>query len=183
MSTQSINDNAYEKIYAEYKDLVFRTALKYVDQNEYIAEEIMQEVFLSLLRHREKMDEEYLKGWLLLVAKNKAQNYEREHRREILDEDIEFTMDAKVYSRSAEDICLENEKRKRYSIFCEEIFSKLYKVNPRWFEVVLLVCCLDKRQQDVADEMGIGLGVLHSVLHRAREWIKKNFNDKKDEIL
>lgn len=183
MSTQSSNENIYDKVYAEKKELVFLTALKHVKYDEDVAEEIMQEVFLSLYNHKEKLDSEYLTGWLMLTAEHKAKTYMRKYKKEYTDENIELTMDLHVSGESVEEIVLEKERNRECAMLGREIFDGLYKVNPRWYEIISMVSCLDKSRQDMADELGVSLGVFQSVLCRARKWINKNFSDEKDEIL
>lgn len=181
MDTQMKDKDAYLKIYAEKKDLVYRTALRYLDKNVHVAQEITQDVFMKLYNHFEMYEKDYLDAWLVELAKNEALNYIKRAKREILDENITLTMDLHGSYQNTEDEVMEilaDEERREYRY---RILEELYKVNERWYQAITLVYCLGKKQQDVADEMGISLEVLHSVLYRAKKWIKKEYGAERNK--
>ena len=51
-------------------------------------------------------------------------------------------------------------------------------MNERWYEAVTLTYCLEKSQREVAEIMGVSVEVLHSMLYRAKKWIRKNYEDQ-----
>lgn len=58
-----------------YSDTVVKTAFSYV-KNTYDAEDITQEVFLTLMEKQPRLkSEEHLKAWLIRVTINKCKNY------------------------------------------------------------------------------------------------------------
>ena len=62
------------------------------------------------------------------------------------------------------------------------ILDGLAKKNPRWHEAVMLVYYMEIPQAEVAEMMKIRLGVLHSILHRAKNWIKKTYGAEYEEM-
>jgi DNA-directed RNA polymerase specialized sigma24 family protein len=56
------------------------------------------------------------------------------------------------------------------------------KKNPRWYEAMVLVYYMDMPQVKAAELMGINLRTLHSLLHRAKNWIKKNYKAEYEEM-
>ena len=66
-----------------------------------------------------------------------------------------------------------NKKAKR-------ILDDLYEINERWYDAVTKSYCLNMPQKEVAEEMGVSIEVLHSVLYRAREWVKKRYKSDED---
>ena len=54
--------------------------------------------------------------------------------------------------------------------------------NPRWHEAIVLVCYMDIPQEQAADMMGIRLGALQVLLHRARKWIRKTYGAEYEEL-
>lgn len=183
MNTELMNDSLYAKVYAEKKELVFLTALRYLGHNEYVAEEVMQDVFEKLYFNCGKLEEEYLTGWLLKTARNEALNYRKRTRREVPHENIILTMDLHESCEGPEDGWFAAEREKDCFRLTEEILDELYKLNPRWYEAVIMVRVFGMKQKDVADEMRISLGALQSVLQRAKEWMDKNYGEEKDDIL
>ena len=65
----------------------------------------------------------------------------------------------------------------------EEIFAALYKHNPRWYDAIRYVYYLEIPQSAVAERMEISIEVLHSLLYRARKWIRKKFGVEYEEFL
>lgn len=182
MSTQMRDISEFLKVYDEKKDLVFRTALHYLKGNEHVAQEIMQEVFLKLFHHFEMLEEDYLTAWLVVTTKNETLNYVKSAKREVLEEDIILTMDLHVSYKSAEDDIIDDIERGERIRFCRKILDDLYETNERWYTAVTMAYCLGRKQQEVADEMGISVEVLHSVLYRARKWIQKKYNAERDKF-
>jgi RNA polymerase sigma-70 factor (ECF subfamily) len=68
----------FERVYRQYRDLVFRHALRVVGRRE-IAEEIAGDAFLALFEHRAEVTSAMLPGWLVTFAKRRAIDYWR-HR-------------------------------------------------------------------------------------------------------
>ena len=54
----------------------------------------------------------------------------------------------------------------------------MFRVNERWYDAILLTYFLEKPQKEVADVMGISLENLHSTLYRARQWIRKHYEEQ-----
>ena len=87
--TRAQNDQAFEEIVRRYSSLVYASALRRLDQDHALAEDITQSVFIILHRKRENLKDEIpLAGWLLkttafvarraLTAKFRRQRMEAE---------------------------------------------------------------------------------------------------------
>lgn len=171
----------FDEIYEEYKNLVLKAAYTY-SGNYDVAEDITQNTFLQLYIYYNVMNHSNIKSWLYTTAKNYALNYKKKANREVLGQDM--TNDGFVAEAmdSAERIFLEEEKEHERSSLHERIFEALVEKNSRWYEAISLVYYLEIPQAKVAEEMGIRIEVLHSLLHRAKSWIKKNFGIEYDEM-
>ena len=64
----------------------------------------------------------------------------------------------------------------------KDIFSALYDLNPSWYEAVTITYVLEKPQKEVAEIMGVKLETLHSMLYRAKKWIRKHFEEQFDHL-
>lgn len=171
----SVTDQAYE-LYAE---ITYKIAMKY-SANHYIAEEIVQEAFLKLHFHENHVDVENAGKWLAITVKNMALNYLRDSKKEC-------PIDELVYDESEtgtdqldnpEILLLKKEKDAADIALLDEIFNELYVKNIRWYDAIMLTYVLGKPQKDAADEMGVTMEVFHSMLYRARQWIRKNYGEK-----
>lgn len=54
--------------------------------------------------------------------------------------------------------------------------------NSRWHDAVLFAYYMDIPQERVAEMMGVRIGVLHSILHRAKVWIRKTYGVEYEEM-
>lgn len=72
-------DSLFFSIVEEYGDMLYRFALHYV-KNRADAEDIVQEVLLTYLKHSHP-EKEKLKSWFLKVAKNKCLNLIKKQKR------------------------------------------------------------------------------------------------------
>jgi RNA polymerase sigma-70 factor (ECF subfamily) len=59
-----------------YSDMIIRIVFQYA-KNKADAEDIMQEVFLSLMKKSDFHDEQHLKAWLIRVTINKSKDFLR----------------------------------------------------------------------------------------------------------
>ena len=162
VDTQDKDTRKFEEIYIKYKEVVYKTALRYSDYNREISQEMTQEVFVKLCDYPNLLQEEYIGAWL--VSEDGGFIAETENSTQKSPEDAfleEFTRDQR------------NKKAKR-------ILDDLYETNERWYDAVTKSYCLNMPQKEVAEEMGVSIEVLHSVLYRAREWVKKRYKSDED---
>lgn len=68
----------YTAVVEEFSDMIYRTAYQSL-MNTADAEDVVQDVFIRLLRNRNKRfaDKEHLKAWLLRVTVNRSRDYRR----------------------------------------------------------------------------------------------------------
>ena len=64
----------------------------------------------------------------------------------------------------------------------DRILSGLMEKNSRWHDAVLFAYYMDIPQERVAEMMGVRIGVLHSILHRAKVWIRKTYGVEYEEM-
>lgn len=83
---------------------------------------------------------------------------------------------------SAEEQFLEDELQKQRLELHEKIFVNLMEKNERWYDAIVLVYYMEMPQAKAAELMGIRLEVLHSLLHRAKKWIKKKYGTEYEEM-
>lgn len=179
MGTKAIDRAAFDVIYRENADSVYQTALRYSGNDYHAAEEITQTAFMKLYMNLGSVNEKAINSWLLTTVRHMAINYKRNLKREVLKENL-------LYFESKND-SLENSSENDFiRKVCDEecrklakdIFDDLYRMNHRWYDAIAITYFLEKPQKEVADIMGIKLEVLHSMLYRAKQWIKKNYEEQ-----
>lgn len=178
MNFQNKNKKEFESVYHKNKVNVYRIAMDYSDSHKESAEEIFQEVFLKLYTHFDTVDEEYMAAWLVTTTKNTAINYVKKRSRELPREDIELFSDLHVKEQveSAEEQVFRKILLREKVGYGWTILDALYEENENWYEAITMVYCLERKQKDVAESMGISIQALTGVLYRARKWVKKHYN-------
>ena len=172
----------FNEIYEKYKNLVLKAAYIYSGNNYDVAEDITQDTFLKLYIKFDDLKGGNLSAWLFTTAKNAALNYKKKHDREILSVDDEEYTDDEPYRESTEEEYAENELERERARLHDRIFQGLMEKNPRWYEAVFLAYYMEIPQEKVAQMMDIRLGVLHSILHRAKKWIRKTYGVEYEEM-
>lgn len=182
MHTKEKNIDAFRDIYVTNKDLIFKIVMRYSNIDYHVAQEITQEVFMKLYEHFDTYEEEYLLQWMIVAAKNEATDYLRRMAREIPDDEMVFALEEQESVMSAEETIferIETEDRIREGKF---LMDKLYEVNDRWYEAMTMVYCDGRKQQEVAEILGVSLEVLHGVLYRARKWVRENYKPDNENL-
>ena len=173
----------YLGIYDRYKDLVFKVAYSYSGDYD-AAEDITQDTFLKLKIYFDSIHQTNLKAWLYTTAKHAALNYRKRAKRELLGESGQEKISDSVRgnSESAEEIILEAEQKREEFLLHERIMTSLLKKNECWYEAIMVVYLLEVPQATAAEKMGVSLNVLYSMLHRAKEWIRKEYGVEYQEL-
>ena len=183
MEIKSIDMNAFDAVYDAYAEKVYRIAL-YYSKDHHAAEDITQMVFMKWYTCRENVNVDRVEAWIKATAKHMAFNYRRDNGHEIdLDsEEMEYLIDGKVYEKSVETILAYRYRNEIRREMIEKIYEELYRKNSRWYEAITVLYILEKPQKDVADMMGISIGSLRIMLHRAKNWIRKQYQEQLDHL-
>lgn len=183
MDTHDKKDEEFLRIYHALKEKVFLTSMHYSYNNYSLAEDITNEVFETLYRHFDTIDKEYIVRWLMSTTRNATINASKKAAWEFPDANISLTVELSDHDHeeSAEDAYLRELREERMRRKVDTVLGKLYEVNERWYVAVTMVYVMGKKRQDVADEMGISLEVLNSVLYRAKKWVRKHCSFDEEE--
>ena len=169
--------NILQKYFAFFsKKCLQKTALYYVEDH-YVAEEIVQEVFLKLYDNLGDICMESVPAWLITTAKNMAKNYLRDSKWETPMEEVP-EQEVPYSSEGLDAQLIEVLRQKECRELHDTIFADLYEKNSRWYEAVTVSYTLDKPQKEVAEKMGISVDTLYSTLYRAKQWIKKYYEEQ-----
>ena len=183
MRAETEGRGVFDSIYEANIETIYLTAKRYT-RNHHAAEEIAQDTFLKLFRNMEHTNIEAAKPWLILTAKYAAMNWRRDTAREYLV--AEFTEEEeRRISESVEDpeeILIRRLKEKEFTELTGDIFAALYCKNQRWYDAITIVYVLEKPQKEVAETMGMDLESFHSMLYRAKQWIREKYKERYDKL-
>jgi RNA polymerase sigma factor (sigma-70 family) len=175
---RSTNDEKFDNVYCQYKNLIMKVATDKL-HDYHTAQEICQQTFLEYYLHIDNVEERLIKPWLILVAKNAAIDYFRKasNKYEYKSDNIELESNSmyEIISDYGVERIVDKIVQKDF-IF--KIMEELKEVNKNWYEVILSISILNKSQEETAKDLGISLSILRARLYRAREWIRKNYGEE-----
>lgn len=152
------NEDAFLILFRRHEGPVFRFAL-HMSGNRETAEEVTQEVFLTLLSERTLYAEQQgaLQAYLIGVARNKVRRHLTEAR---------LTRSGASVEQSSSGAYLLDDLRKGQEIECLRIAILSLPANYR--EVVVLCELEDMTYAQAAQQLCCAIGTVRSRLHRAR---------------
>jgi RNA polymerase sigma-70 factor (ECF subfamily) len=160
-ATSRVTENiSFDEAFTLYHRTVFRTARSVV-QDSGLAEDVTQEVFLRLYKHRDSIvDNEMLRPWLIRVAINLARNTIRGNIRANTREENYVKEGGETFERSVE---IDYEEAAGIS----EIYRALNKIKEP------LRSCLILKQQgmsykEIANSLELNEGSIGTYVARAR---------------
>ena len=181
------DDNTFTQLYENYQGKIFRLAMKYC-KNQMDAEEVVQDVFLSVFnKARDFREESSFDTWVYRITVNACLMKLRSRRRNehLSFEDNQFQMDRDIpVSQNAELGDWGRLTRVSQSplerLCSSELKEKLEQVGEemgraRW-EAFSLSVLYGMSEKETAKKLGIKLSALKSRLHRSRRYLKKRMN-------
>jgi RNA polymerase sigma-70 factor, ECF subfamily len=153
-----VTDAEFQAAFEQHKDVVYRFAWRM--SGPAAAEDITQDVFVSLLRHPDRFDplRGTLRAFLLGIARNLAlKRWRSEHRLEPLDEEA---VAAEVIDFDRLDVG-------------EMVGQAVRALGPLQREVVILAEYEGLTLAEIARTVDADVGTVKSRLHRARENLRR----------
>ncbi len=149
---QKIGTEKAEAVFRRYADMIYRVALHNLDDPA-DADDILQEVCLTLLTKKIPEDEEHLKSWLIRVTINKcrdlSRSFWRRNRKSIDDyEDIEAEKPP-------------------------EIMAELQSLSESYRNIIYLYYYEEYTVSEIAQLLRMNVNTVKSGLRRARDQLKK----------
>lgn len=154
-----------EQAFLEHKDLVFRAAYR-ITGNVGDAEDVLQTVFLRLLRHEEASEIRNLPAYLHRSAVNASLDVLRRYKDGKTVSLDDETSHAVAAVEGTAGPSLEIRQWLRHA---------LARLNPRWAEMFVLRFIEDYNNREIAGMMQTSPAVVAVVLHRTRSQLKKDF--------
>lgn len=155
---------ALEQVFADHRELVFRAAYR-ITGNASDAEDVLQAVFLRLLRQENPPEITYLRAYLHRAAVNAALDLIR-LRKDALNVPLEDEAGGvEVMVASGQEA----------SELRDWLRQALARVNPRWAEMFVLRFVEGYSNSEIARMMNTSSAVVAVLLHRTRASLKKDY--------
>ena len=149
------NENIFERLLSEHMIVVARY-INYRMKNHYDAEDVIQETYLSALKHFDELkNHELFKYWILSIARNQCNMW---------------------YSRMCDSniVPIDNvaDKVEAPELVYEDTVSSILKKLPHDTAYVLQLTMDGYKQAEIAEKLGVPTGTVKSRLHRARNSLR-----------
>ncbi len=151
----------YDELYKKYRHLVFQVALNYSSANEALAEDIMQETFMTV--------------YLITITKHKTLNVMKHEKFTVVQSAIDQPDRVLPEVEDVETVYLNEEATDEKRYLCEAILEAMGEKNPRWERAMRQRYIENRKREDIAKDMDISVKALDTLLHRAKKWAKKYF--------
>ncbi|MFD2599581.1 RNA polymerase sigma factor [Sphingobacterium corticis] len=166
------DEKSFETIYWTHHQKIYSNILKIVHIPQY-AEEILQDVFISLWENRARLDKNSpVANWLFTVSFNKSMDFLRKKVREHLD----FVDDFEGINVLGDDPKEQSDILEEQSRILEEAIAHL---SPRKKEVFTLYRLDGQSKEQVAAKLNITKGSVSEYLKQAnksiKQYVEKNY--------
>lgn len=157
-----LTNERYTCLVKKYIDTVFRVALNYT-KNPTDAEDIVQNVFLKLLREKKEfVSDDHIRNWLIRVAVNEGKKYVRSPWRQ--------TVSFEDYTAALPDFTQQQ----------KDILREVMALPPKYRLPIYLYYYEEYSTQEIADILKIPKGTVCTNLRRGREMLRKQFLEEGD---
>lgn len=155
-------EEAVEELFELYADEIFRYA-RLMLRDDYLAEDLVQEVFIRVLRSWDKFREESnAKTWLWTIARNCLYDVFRKRKRNSL----HFT------EKALDDLQVTTPFQSLI-----ELEESIYALNENQRQVFILRCIQDLSVSDTASVLGWTEAKVKTTLHRAINQLKMTLQE------
>jgi RNA polymerase sigma-70 factor, ECF subfamily len=168
----NVSGPGLEQTFLDHKELVFRAAYR-ITGNAGDAEDVLQTVFLRLLRQEGASDIRNLPAYLHRSAVNAALDVLRRNR------------DARTVSldeQPNQDVAVTTKTVAPSLEIRQWLRQALARLNPRWAEMFVLRFIEDYSNREIAGMMQTSPAVVAVVLHRTRALLKKDFKARSTRV-
>ena len=173
---------AYEEIVKRYQDKIYGLALR-ITRNPTDAEDVLQEVFLTLTR---KIDtfrgESKFSSWLYRIAVNASYMHlrgEKKHETDVSLEDYTpYDEKGTLMGRIASKDWTDRPDKVLFSKEAMDIIERAVKDLPEPYRVVFLLRDVEGlSNEEVAEILGLSIPAIKSRLHRGRLFLRDKLSD------
>ena len=154
-----------EQVFADHKELVFRAAYR-VTGNSSDAEDVLQTVFLRLLRLEQTPEIHHLRAYLHRAAVNAALDLLRTRKD---NQNLPLEDQPEIAGHESASRLQESGELRGW------LREALTRLNPRWAEMFVLRFIEDYSNQEIARMMKTSAAVVAVALHRTRAQLRKDY--------
>ncbi|MEG1292218.1 MAG: sigma-70 family RNA polymerase sigma factor [Lachnospiraceae bacterium] len=148
-----------------YQRLVYSICFK-MTGNQFDAEDLTQETFLSVYKNLGTFQRDYEKAWVCRIASNKALDYLKSAGRRSEPKEEVYFEELKDSKAGPEETYLHQESKKYVYTICQSLKSPYKEIATEHFYK-------EKSAKEIAQETGKGLKTIQTQIYRAKAMLRK----------
>lgn len=148
-----------------YQKLVYSICFK-LTGNQFDAEDLTQETFLSVYKNLNTFQRDYEKAWICKIATNKGLDFLKSAGRRSEPKEETYFMEVKDSRDGPEDAYLHRESKEYVYTICQSLKSPYKEVATEHFY-------REKSVKEISEETGKGIKTVQTQVYRAKAMIKK----------
>lgn len=161
-----INEEEYfEYLLTTYKSLVYAICFKAV-KNQFDAEDLTQEAFLSIYKSLSTFSRQYEKAWVCKIASNKCLDFFKHTGRRSFPVEQEYFTSIVDQKAAPEDVYLENESKQVVYHICQ-------KLKQPYREIAIAHFYKEQTAKEIAERASKNLKTVQTQIYRAKDMLKK----------
>lgn len=165
-SSLDTDKDAFKEIYEAYSDMVYNVALSYT-KNVHDAEEITQDVFLSVFKNYGKYRAQAaFRTWIYRIGVNTSLNFLKRKKRQLVYKDI-AVVDQEFIHPGVDEVNMDNSIK---------LFQVIETLPDSQRTAFILSYVEGLARQDVADVLETSLKAVESLLQRAKKNLRKKLS-------
>lgn len=168
---QKGEEKAFNEVYARYSQHILHFLFKMLGQDEAMAQDLLQEIFVLIAENPEKFGGKNFKSWIFTVASNRCKNYFRDHKNKY----ISLPQDEHQYSDEIE-FELDEPSIK------EKLNDALELIHPTYKEAFVLRYFEGLRNAEIAEVLNCPIGTVKSRLHCSLKALNKELKSFYQEL-
>ena len=139
--------------------------------NQFDAEDLAQETFLSVYKNLATFQRDYEKAWICKIATNKGLDFRKSAARRSEPKEDTYFEDLRDQKASPEEAYLQQESKDYVYTICQSLKSPYKEVATEHFYK-------EKTAKEIAQEAGKGLKTIQTQIYRAKAMIKKQMEGR-----
>ncbi len=148
-----------------YGRLVYSICFK-MTGNQFDAEDLAQETFLSVYKNLATFQKDYEKAWICKIATNKGLDFLKSAKRRTEPKEDAYFADLKDEKGSPEEAYIRQESKEYVYTVCQSLKSPYKEVATEHF-------FQEKTAKEIAEETNKGIKTVQTQIYRAKAMIKK----------
>lgn len=170
-----MKNKRFEQYFLQYKNLVIRMVMNKTGDYQ-AAQEICQQVFISLYTNMDRVTPELVKAWVMRCTQNAIVDHIRRAKiREEIFLDLSVAESGNIL---VEELLNAHEERMDNQALAGRILRAVKAANEQWYEVLMMYCVDCLTYPEIAEKLNISVPVLRARIYRARMFVREKFGDE-----